>query len=119
MRRALMVALLLSLTGCAWTRQHLHISEHPFRDMKRHLQNMHMPHWRAGWPPRWMQKHKSPVADAMEQLEHAHGATAWRRKQALSCDLSIAGERPIHATLTFSTDGSRSRVDLADGVKLI
>jgi hypothetical protein len=107
----MMIALLLCLTGCAWTRKHLHISEHPFQDMKRGFENMHMPHW--------MQKHKSPIAHAIDQLEKAHGLNAWRAKQAFSCDLSSDGETPIQGTLTFTTDGSRSRIDLADGIKLI
>jgi hypothetical protein len=54
------------------------------------------------------------------EIERAHGRDAWARRHALRCDLVVefGGKTTVDGTLTFTTDGTRSRIDLKDGARL-
>ena len=54
------------------------------------------------------------------QLDRAHGAAAWRAKKAFSAEFTVVcdGEE-TNGTMTFTTDGRRCRIDLAEGERLV
>ncbi len=61
-------------------------------------------------------------ADAYtSQVEAAHGADAWRRYPALSCDITVTlgSETMIEGAMLFETSLARSRLDLADGTIVV
>ncbi len=57
----------------------------------------------------------------VSSIEKAHGAQAWRSKQAVSADLTIdfGGQRMLEGTMIFDTAVGRSRMELADGTVLV
>jgi hypothetical protein len=55
------------------------------------------------------------------ELERAHGADAWKQYDALRCELVVEfdGKRTVDGILTFTTDGTKSRIDLKNGAQLV
>src|SRR5687768_4548611 len=54
------------------------------------------------------------------ELERAHGASAWKRHDALRADIRVefGGKTTLDGILSFTTDGTKSRIDLKDGAQL-
>ena len=96
--------------------------------------NAHFQQFRTSWDEHWSNffshvrnfdgfhfKHSSKSAALIKQIEHAHGAAAWKQKSAFSSDLylELDGKPIIQGTLTFTTDGKKSRLDLAGGTTMV
>ena len=55
------------------------------------------------------------------ELERAHGLNAWKRHDALSAQILVefGGKPAVDGILTFTTDGTKSRLDLTGGTQLV
>jgi hypothetical protein len=72
------------------------------------------------------QKRAAPLRPAQSlpgvaELERAHGLDAWKRHDALRAEIRVefGGKTTLDGILTFTTDGTRSRIDLKDGAQLV